>query len=199
MRPLFAQARPADGAGWLWRMNDGNVWLTRAFGVGTFGPREAHGLDTALLAQLADGRAGPDAVLFLIGDSAGHEASRHAEAVCVSQYLAQHAAVLALLRGTNVRQLGLLTGVGHSGAFFCNALQAGHVYALPSARVVAMDPAAIARVTGQDPARLTALVEDDALLGHPVRHFARWGGITEMLPDADAARLLALAAAVVRR
>ena len=53
-----------------------------------------------------------------------------------------------------------------------------------------MDPAAIARVTGQDPQRLAALVEDDALLGQPVRHFAAWGAITGALTDDAAARLL---------
>jgi len=194
VKTLFARAEPVDGAGWLWRMKGANVWLTRPFGVGSFGPREAHALDAALLAQLAGGAAPADAVLILVGDSTGHEVSRAAEAVCISQYLAHHAAVIALLRDEGVRKLGLLTGVGHSGAFFCNALQTRLLYALPEARVVAMDPAAIARVTRQDPGRVGALVEDDPLLGHPVRHFAGWGGVTEILPDADAARVLALAA-----
>ena len=48
-------------------------------------------------------------------------------------------------------------------------------------RVVAMGPDAIARVTGLDTARL---IEDDPLLGHPVRHFEALGGITAIV-DAD--------------
>ena len=37
---------------------------------------------------------------------------------------------------------------------------------------------------------LKALVETDPLLGHPVRHFARWAGIPDLLPDANPGRLL---------
>ena len=44
-----------------------------------------------------------------------------------------------------------------------------------------MGPDAIARVTGLDTARL---IEDDPLLGHPVRHFDALGGITAIV-DAD--------------
>jgi hypothetical protein len=113
--------------------------------------------------------------------------------LCVSQYLAQHAAVVALLRAQRVRVRGLLTGVGHSAAFFANALQAQEVYALADARVVAMEPAAIARVIRLPEREIAALIEGDPLLGQPVRHFARWGGIAEILPDADCGRLLALA------
>lgn len=190
---LFANARPADSVGWLWRMDDRPVWLSRPFGIGTFGPREAHGLDAALLAHLADHVEAGAPILFLVGDSYGHEATRNAESLCVSQYLAQHAAVVALLRARKVRVRGLLTGVGHSAAFFANALQAQEVYALADARVVAMEPAAIARVTRLPEREIAALIENDPLLGQPVRHFARWGGIAEILPDADRERLLALA------
>ena len=72
----------------------------------------------------------------------------------------------------------LLTGTGHSAAFFANALQADRVSALPGARVVAMEVPAMARVLRLDPAKLAALVEDDPLLGQPVRHFAALGGAT---------------------
>ncbi len=190
---LYADASPIDGNGWLWQMPDRPVWLTRPFGLGTFGPREAHALDAALLEYLADGAEPGRATLFVVSDSYGHEATRAAERLCVSQYLAQHAAVLALLRAQGVSVIGLLTGTGHSAAFFANALQGARVYALQGARVVAMEPAAIARVTKIDPARLAALIEDDPLVGHPVRHFAAWGGIAEVLPDAGRERLLALA------
>ncbi len=65
---------------------------------------------------------------------------------------------------------------------------------LADARVVAMEPAAVARVTRLPASELAALIENDPLLGQPVRHFARWGGIAEILPDVDRDRLLALAA-----
>jgi biotin-independent malonate decarboxylase gamma subunit len=189
---LCARARPVDRDGWLWRLPERPVWVTRPFGLGTFGPREAHALDAALLAHLADGGERERATLIVVGDSQGHEATRAAEALCVAQYLAQHAAVLALLRAQGVRVTGLLTDTGHSAAFFASALQATRVYALAEARVVAMEPASIARVTKLDAARLAALIEDDPLLGQPVRHFAAWGGIAGILPDAGRDRLLAL-------
>jgi hypothetical protein len=92
-----------------------------------------------------------------------------------------------------VRIRGLVTTLGHSAAFFATALQADEVYALSSARVVAMDPAAIARVLRLPEREIAALVEGDPLVGQPVAHFARWGGINAILPDDDAQRLRALA------
>ena len=74
--------------------------------------------------------------------------------------------------------VGVVTGVGHSAAFFANALQADRVYALPGSRVVAMEPPAMARVTGMDAAMLARAIDDDPLLGHPVRHLAALGGLT---------------------
>jgi hypothetical protein len=57
-----------------------------------------------------------------------------------------------------------------------------------------MEPSAIARVTGLDARALAEKIEDDPRVGHPVRHFAAWGGIAEVLPDASPERVLALAA-----
>ena len=82
------------------------------------------------------------------------------------------------MRSRGVRVVGWLAGTGHSAAFFANALQADRVVADPDARVVAMEAPAMARVLRLDPARLAALVDDDPLLGHPVRHFAALGGAT---------------------
>jgi malonate decarboxylase beta subunit len=196
---LYGTAQAVDRVAWLWRMADRPVWLSRPFGVGTFGPREAHGLDAALLAHVANGAGDGMRTVFLVGDSFGHETAPAAEALCVSQFLAQHAAVVALLRARGVRVCGLLTGVGHSAAFFANALQAQEVYALEDARVVAMEPAAIARVTRLPESEIGPLLETDPVLGQPVRQFARWGGIDEILPDADRERVLALAARVPRK
>jgi malonate decarboxylase beta subunit len=189
---LFSEAEPVDGTGWLWRLRHRPIFLTRPFGLGKFGPREAHALDAALLAHVAPRAASDRFAVFIVGDSFGHEATAVAESLCVSQYLAQHAVVLGLLRARGVRLFGLLTGTGHSAAFFANALQAPRVFALPGARVVAMAPAAIARVTRVDAAQVAARIEDDPLVGHPVRHFAAWGGIAGILPDASPERLLAL-------
>jgi malonate decarboxylase beta subunit len=185
---LFASARPIDPAGWLARIGDGPNWLCRPIGAGTFGPREAHAVDAALLAHVAPAAARGPQALLLIGDSRGHEVSRQAEALCVSQYLAHHAAVLALLRAQGVRLHGLLAGVGHSAEFFANVLQATDLHALGDARVVAMEPAAVARVTRLPQADLQALIENDPLLGQPVRHFARFAGM-DILSNADIARL----------
>ncbi len=190
LAPIYARARAVDRHGWLWRMTDAPLWLARPAALATLCAEEVHALDAALLEHLGNERA---ATLFLVGDSCGHEISRAAEALGIAQYLAQHAAVVALLRSRGVRTLGLLTATGHSAVFFVNALQADRVYALPNARVVAMEPDVIARVTKQEGRRLRELIENDPLLGQPVRHFAGWGGIAEILPDVTPERLVALA------
>jgi malonate decarboxylase beta subunit len=190
---LFAAADPVDDDGWLWRSQGSAAWITRPPGAGPLGPRFAHGLDSALLAHVASRSGEGPCVVFVVCDSSGHEATATAESLCVSQYLAQHAAVLALLRARGVRLVGLLAGTGHSAAFFANALQAPRVFALEGSRVVAMEPAAIARVTGVDARTLAARIETDPLLGHAVRHFAAWGGVAGILPDAGPERVLPLA------
>jgi hypothetical protein len=78
---------------------------------------------------------------------------------------------------------GLLCGCGHSAAFFVNALQAPRLVAVHGARVVAMAPEAIARVTGRD---VAALIDDDPLLGQPVRHLAALGGVDRIVDAANA-------------
>jgi biotin-independent malonate decarboxylase beta subunit len=180
LRAVFPDAQPYDPAGWLWRA--GEIVATRPAAGAAFGVAFAHGLDAALLAMLLGER--DDArreTIVIVEDSAGHEASRAAEMRFISRYLAHHAAVLALARSRGHRVVGLLAGVGHSAAFFVNALQAAELYALPRSRVVAMEPNAIARVTGLDTARL---IEDDPLLGQPVRHFETLGGIAAIV-DAE--------------
>lgn len=186
---LFATAEPVDEGSWLWRVEGGSAWLARPVGAAMLGPRDAHELDAALLAHVEPAAASGAQTLVLAGDSRGHEVSVHAEALCVSQYLALHAAVLALLRAQGVRLRGILAGVGHSAEFFANVLQASELYALADARVVAMEPAAIARVTRLPQSELMALIEDDSVLGQPVRHFARFAGM-DIIPEADLARLV---------
>ena len=60
--------------------------------------------------------------------------------------------------------------------------QAPQLYALPQARVVAMEPQALARITGLP---VHALVVDDPLLGQSVRHFAAQGGVTAVIEEAS--------------
>ncbi|MEO8305774.1 MAG: biotin-independent malonate decarboxylase subunit gamma [Betaproteobacteria bacterium] len=191
--PLYADAEPVDSARWLWRMSDRPLWISRANGAATLGPRDAHGLADALLAHIAVGSAIEPSTLLIVGDSQGHEASRGAESLCISQFLAQVAAVIALLRSQGVEVHGILTGIGHSAAFFATTLQAPHVDALASSRVVAMEPAAIARVLRRPESEIAALVETDAVIGQPVRHFASWGGIARILPDVDVESVRAIA------
>ena len=182
--PCFDGAAPVDSQGRLWRRAE--CWLTRPNSGATLGPADAHAVDEALLRHVAS--QAQRVPVVLVEDSAGHVVSRGAEMRFVSQFLAHHAAVLALLRAQGTPLVGLLTGVGHSAAFFANALQAPTLYALDSARVVAMEPSALARVTGLPAGKL---IEDDALLGQPVRHFAGQGGVTALVRTAslDALRL----------
>lgn len=182
--PCFDGAVPVDNGGRLWLRDE--CWLTRPSPGASIGPADIHALDDALLAHVAPRKAGaPDAVV-LVEDSAGHAVSRAAAMRFQSQFLAHHASVLALLRARGCRLIGFLTGIGHSAAFFTNALQAPVLYALPGASVVAMEPSAIARVTGLPAADL---VENDPLVGHPVRHLQAQGGVAAIVPDASLASL----------
>jgi len=180
----FDGAAPVDNGGRLWMRDE--CWITRPHPGATVGPADVHALDDALLEHVAPGRPDAPNALLLVEDSAGHVVSRAAEMRFQSQFLAHHAAVLGLLRAQGRRLIGLLTGVGHSAAFFSNALQASTLYALSGARVVAMEPSAIVRVTGL-PAG--ALIDDDPLLGQPVRHLLAQGGVAAIVPDASIASL----------
>ncbi len=182
--PCFDGAVPADKDGWVWTRPE--CWLTRPSSGAALGPADAHALDAALLRHVASQTDDVMTPLVLVEDSAGHAVSRAAEMRFVSQFLAHHAAVLALLRTQGRPLVGLLMGVGHSAAFFSNALQAPVLYALASSRVVAMEPSALERVTGL-PAG--TLVDDDPLVGQPVRHFAAQGGVTAVIPEATLAAL----------
>ena len=182
--PCFDGAAPVDNGGRVWLRDE--CWLTRPHPGAAIGPADVHALDEALLAHVARGPADAPKVVLLVEDSAGHVVSRAAEMRLESQFLAHHASVLALLRARGYRLIGLLAGVGHSAAFFSNALQAQALYALPEARVVAMEPFAMARITGLPAANL---IEDDPLVGQPVRHLATHGGVTAIIADASLASL----------
>jgi len=185
-RPALLQGRndamAMDATGRLWRV--GNTLVTAPFTGRAFDGASVHALDSALLDAASTSAA--DA-LVVTEDSRGHDVSRAAEARFDSCLLAQHAAVLAYLRHRGMRVTGLLCGSGHSAAFFVNALQGSRLFAVADARVVAMEPAAIARVTGRD---VAALIDDDPLLGQPVRHFAALGGVDGVVDAADALDIL---------
>jgi len=180
--PCFDGAAPVDEGGRLWLRDE--CWLTPPHPGATLGPAELHAIDDVLLAHVAPARTPSPNALLLVEDSAGHVVSRAAEMRFQSQFLAHHAAVLGLLRGQGRRLIGLLAGIGHSAAFFCNALQSPTLYALADARVVAMEPSAIVRVTGLP---VGTLIDDDPLLGQPVRHLLAQGGIAAIVPDASIA------------
>jgi len=97
---------------------------------------------------------------------------------------------MAVLQQEGSAVLGLLAGCGHSAAFFVNALQAATLDALATARVEAMAPEAIARVTRLPASALAALIEDDPLMGQPVRHLAALGGVARVHPTLSTAALL---------
>jgi len=183
--PRFG-AQPVDSG--LWRSAE--AWIVAPFGTQSVDAGALAALDRALLAHV--GRPGGDgpSLLLLLEDSGGHDASVAAERAGLSRHLAHHAAVLALLRTRGVRIVGVLTGVGHSAAFFVNALQADVRLAVRDARVMAMAPETIARVTG-----VAGDGDDDPMLGQPVRHLQAQGGIDALIDDADPATILAAARA----
>jgi malonate decarboxylase beta subunit len=161
-------------AGEAWVERDGGDAVVRPARA-TLGAADLLAIDAELLAALD---AGGLARVTIVEDSRGHEPTRAAEVAGLAQFLAHHACVLGLLRARGVAVAARLVGTGHSAAFFAGALQADRVVATPDARVVAMEAPAMARVLKVDPAKLAALIEDDPLLGHPVRHFAALGGAT---------------------
>lgn len=181
-RPVLLDGRTAvsaaDAGGRAWRV--GGALVTTPFSGRAFDGASVHALDDLLL-DVAATSASP--VVIVTEDSTGHDVSRTAEARFDSALLAHHAAVLAYLRHRGARVMGLLCGRGQGAAFFANALQTPRLVAVEGARVVAMQPAAIARVTGRD---VAALIEDDPLLGQPVRHFAALGGVDRVVDEADA-------------
>ena len=171
----LADATPVDATGWLWRLRDSDIHVLRPLAPLAFDPAVA-----VAMAQAIAGGLPPRSPLVVIEDSPGHAATRIAEAMGVSEYLAAHAARLAVLRREGSAVLGLLAGRGHSAAFFVNALQATTLDALAGARIEAMAPDAIARVTRLPADALAALIEDDALMGQPVRHLAALGGVARI-------------------
>jgi malonate decarboxylase beta subunit len=175
----------AVGAG-LWRRRD--AWIVAPFATQPVDAATLSALDAALLAQVGlDGDRRP---LVLLEDSPGHDVSREAERLFLSRYLAHHACVLKVLRVRGIHIAGALIGTAHSAAFFVNALQGDRLCAIEGARVIAMAPDAIARVTGLDAA---TLIESDPLLGQPLRHLASFGGVDSVLPDARPAPILEFA------
>jgi malonate decarboxylase beta subunit len=184
--PMWPDAAAVDPNGWLWRVRGSDVHFLRPLAPLTFSPAVA----VAIAAALDDGLPS-GAPLVVVEDSAGHAATRAAESLGVSEYLAAHAARMALLQQEGSMVLGLLAGRGHSAAFFVNALQAETLDALASARVEAMAPEAIARVTRLPATALAALIEDDALMGQPVRHLETLGGVARTHSTLSSAALLA--------
>ena len=183
---MLPDAVAVDPTGWLWRVRGSDVHLLRPLAPHAFAPAIA----VAIAAALDDGLP-PGAPLVVVEDSPGHAATRAAESLGVSEYLAAHAARLALLQQEGGTVLGLLAGCGHSAAFFVNALQAETLDALASARIEAMAPDAIARVTRLPATALAALIEGDALMGQPARHLAALGGVARTHSTLTSAALLA--------
>ena len=184
--PILADAQAVDPTGWLWRIRDSDVHVLRALAPLPFDPAVAVAIGRAVTLHLP-----PGAPLVVVEDSPGHATTVAAEALGVSEYLAAHAARLALLQSDGHAVLGLLAGSGHSAAFFVNALQAATLDALADARVEAMAPDAIARVTRLPMRALGPLIEDDPLVGQAVRHLAALGGVARIHAGMSRATLLA--------
>ena len=192
---LFAElmppgSLPLSAGDWLWNIPGMRVDVLMPSGACAVGPSRALAMTAAVL-QFIERHRGKPATLVILEDSTGHEPSRHAEAAGLSRLLAHHAASLAVAKLESHRIIAVLAGTGHSAAFFVNALQAHELHALRGARVLAMDPAAVARVTHLSPAQLDGLLEDDDLLGQPARHLQALGGLSGMLERSPEA-LLAL-------
>ena len=112
--------------GWTARIGVATCALSPRSEQGTFGPSEAHSLDAALLENVRRHRCVRETKRWRsLGDSGGHEVSRRAEALCVSQFLrASTPPCSRWLRSRGVRRARVLTGLGHSAEFFSHVLQA---------------------------------------------------------------------------
>jgi hypothetical protein len=96
---------PVDATGWLWRLHDSDIHLLRPLASQAFDPTVA-----VAVAQAISGGLPPRSPLVILEDSPGHAATRMAEAIGVSEYLAAHAARLAVLQAEGHVVLGLLDG-----------------------------------------------------------------------------------------
>ncbi len=176
----------------LWRVPARPAWILASSGPAPLDAPRIHAQDAALLEHVLPHARTPGAVLVLVEDTPGHDVSVAAERACLSRHLAHHAEVLALLRHEGMRLRGVLAGQGHSAAFFVNALQAQELVATRAARVMAMDPAAVARVTRLPAAALADAILHDAVLGHAIACFAHWGGVRAIHDHLGTAELDAL-------
>ncbi|MBI3146969.1 MAG: hypothetical protein HYZ17_00425 [Betaproteobacteria bacterium] len=192
--PLAGTATPCDALGWLWRIGAGEVYVLRAVAPAALAPETAFALGLALRDLVRQAPSG--ATLFVLEDSAGHEATLEAEALGLTHFLAWLALCHAEVRARGVSTIGLLTGCGISAAFFANALQAEALLALPEARVKLMEARAMERVTGLSRREIEALLENDPVFGQPARHLRTWKALAGELDRVDAQRLTELAAAM---
>ena len=191
---LAGNAVAGDALGWLWQLEASEVHVLRCPAPGALGPRQALALGLAL--RSFSRRAAAGATLVVLEDSAGHEVSPLAETLGLAHFLAWLALCHAEVRAAGHREIGLLLGTGVSAAFFVNALQADELYALPQARVRLMDARAMERVTGLRQADIETLLEDDPVLGQPVRHLRAWKALSGQIERLDAQTLRGLAAAM---
>ena len=163
----LAPVAPQTG---VWRVKDRAAWVVGAPGEAVVTPEALHAVDRALMEHVLPEAAGRG-IVVLAEDSRGHEVSRRAEEICLSRFLAHHAGVIGVLRGSGVNVRAALAGQGHSAAFFANALQADFLIAAQNATVMAMNPTAVARVTGLARDALLARIDTDPVLGHSARLF----------------------------
>ncbi len=186
--------RALDTAAGIWEVPGSNAWIAAASGSHAVTARALNALDGVLLRAISPSGAAPKTVV-LLEDSAGHEISRRAEEMGLSRFLAHHACVLGVLRAAGVSVRALLTGQGHSAAFFVNALQADRLMVWQGARSMAMDPRAVARVTGLDHEALVASLEADPVLGHAAALLTQWRPDVRVVTEVDAAALAELVGA----
>ncbi len=189
---LFAPGRSLDQQGWITSSGAGDIGALHEVAPAPLGPAQALAMGLALRQWTRE--AAPHSTLFVLEDAPGHEVSREAEALGLSQYLAFLALCHAEARAAGRKEIGILTGTGVSAAFFSNALQAPALYATANGRVRLMDLRAMERVTGLPRSEVEKLLADDPVFGQEARHLQSWGALAGRLQSWSVAELERLAA-----
>ena len=158
------------------------------------------GVDEAIaLAQrvIQIAKAGDQAPILLLVDSASQRMSRRDELLGLSEYLAHLAKSLHLAEAEGHRTIGLLYGGSAAGAFIATALAASTLVALPGAHPAVMDLPSMARVTKLPIDVLKAKAETTPVFAPGLDNMVLTGGV-HLVWDADAPLAAQLAAVLAR-
>lgn len=184
-----------------WQVNEQDNVVT---GVATFADKEfaicgvvnGASLDNTMCQQLAkfvlDKIAlNPTSYFIILVDTAGQQATHHAELIGLNRYIGHLTKTIHFARATGARVFGLVYGKALGGAFIATALNAERLYALNTAQIAVMWLEAMSRVTKVPLAKLQELSKTSAIFAPGAENFVKLGAIEAVLaPEAVMPQIL---------